>query len=189
MDGAAGQGTPTSGRHRCAERSERRVPPGRPDDAEHRGPGREATAPNSGPFSAARLRRAVPTGGQRSPAWASLCAVAWGRDVHHPGTALSCGRGERAAPIMWVSPGGAGTARPPAAGETHTVLRLDYASARGTPFPHTVSPPCYGMISQPPLVQDATGFPEQAPPKKAIFRLSSASSSNQLSPDQLTSSS
>ena len=46
-DGAAGKGTPTSGRHRCAKRSERRVPRGSPDDAECRGPGREANHPRT----------------------------------------------------------------------------------------------------------------------------------------------
>ena len=46
-DGAAGKGTPTSGRHRCAQRSERRVPRGSPDDAECRGPGREANHPRT----------------------------------------------------------------------------------------------------------------------------------------------
>ena len=45
---AAGKGTPTSGRHRCAKRSERRVPRSRPDDAERRGPGREANHPELG---------------------------------------------------------------------------------------------------------------------------------------------
>ena len=44
----AGKGTPTSGRHRCAKRSERRVPRSRPDDAERRGPGREANHPELG---------------------------------------------------------------------------------------------------------------------------------------------
>ena len=49
------------GRHRCAKRRERRVPRSRPDDAERRGPYREANHPlNSGSFPAARLRRAVP---------------------------------------------------------------------------------------------------------------------------------
>ena len=58
---------------------------------------------------------------------------------------------------------------------------------RGKPVSaHGQKPHGYGMISQPPLVQDATGSPEQAPPRKAISKLSSASSSNQLSPDQLT---
>ena len=33
--------SPGGGRHRCAARSERRVPHTRPDDADHRGPGRE----------------------------------------------------------------------------------------------------------------------------------------------------
>ena len=64
------------GRHRCAKRGERRVPRSRPDDAERRGPCREANHPwSSGSFPAARRRRAVPTGGRRSLAWASLCTV------------------------------------------------------------------------------------------------------------------
>ena len=42
--------------------------------------------------------RAVPTGGRRSRAGASLCMAPCGRDVHHPGTALSCRRGEQADP-------------------------------------------------------------------------------------------
>ena len=37
--------SPGGGRHRCAKRSERRVPRTRPDDAERRGSGREANHP------------------------------------------------------------------------------------------------------------------------------------------------
>ena len=90
-DGAGRKGTPTSGqspgggRHRCAKRSERRVPRSRPDDAERRDPGREANhPPTRGPSLPPRLRRAVPTRGRRSLACASLCMVAWGRDWHRP---------------------------------------------------------------------------------------------------------
>ena len=39
--------SPRGGRHRCAERSERRVPRSRPDDAERPGPGREANHPRT----------------------------------------------------------------------------------------------------------------------------------------------
>ena len=62
--------SPGGGRHRCAQRSERRVPRTRPDDAERRDSGREGTTSELGVLPAARLRRAVPapTGrtGQRS---------------------------------------------------------------------------------------------------------------------------
>ena len=51
--------SPGGGRHRCAKRSERRVPPSRPDDAE-RGVPAERGAPQLGVLPAARLRRAVP---------------------------------------------------------------------------------------------------------------------------------
>ena len=42
--------------------------------------------PHSGSFSAARLRRAVPTRGRRSRACASLRPVAWSREANHPRT-------------------------------------------------------------------------------------------------------
>ena len=47
-------------------------------------PAERSAPPNSGFFAAARLRRAVPTGGRRSLASASLCVVACGRDWHRP---------------------------------------------------------------------------------------------------------
>ena len=46
-----------------------------------------------GSFSAARLRRAVPTGGRRSRACAPLCLVAWAPRRAPPGTELSCPAG------------------------------------------------------------------------------------------------
>ena len=82
--------SPGGGRHRCAERSERRVLRTRPDDAEHRGPGREGTTSELGVLPAARLRRAVPTGGRRSLASASLRLLAWAPRRAPPGTELSC---------------------------------------------------------------------------------------------------
>ena len=106
-DGAVRTGTPTSGRHRCAERSERRVPRSRPDHAERRGPGREGTTSDLGVLLAARLRRAVPTGGRRSLASASLCMVAWAprtcttRELH-----FHTRWGAQEDAIMSVSPGG-----------------------------------------------------------------------------------
>ena len=95
--------SPGGGRHRCAKRSERRVPRTRPDDAERRDSGREGTTSELGVLPAARLRRAVPTRGRRSLASASLCTVAWGRDVHRPGNCIFMRRGVQR-PDHGVSP-------------------------------------------------------------------------------------
>ena len=117
-DGAVRTGTPTSGRHRCAKRSERRVPRSRPDDAEHRGPGREGTTSELGVLPAARLRRAVPgpTGrtAQRSAFPCQRVALHGGvRPRRAPSRELHfhARRGVQEDAIMSVSPGGGRHAR------------------------------------------------------------------------------
>ena len=75
------------GRHRCAKRRERRVPRSRPDDAERRGPCREANHPRTrGPSLPPACGGLCRPGGRRSLAWASLSTVAWGREANHPRT-------------------------------------------------------------------------------------------------------
>ena len=98
---------PGGGRHRCAERSESRLLRSCPDDTERRGSGRKAShsgtrGPSLPPAFGGLCRPevGVPLPARRSAEWRGC------RDLHHPGTALSCGRGERADPIMWVFPGG-----------------------------------------------------------------------------------
>ena len=79
--------SPGRGRHRCPERSERRVPRSRPDDAERRGTGRKAshseTRDPSLPPAFGGLCRpevGVPLPARRSARWGRC------RDLHHRGT-------------------------------------------------------------------------------------------------------
>ena len=98
-------------------------------------PAERRTALNSGSFpppAFGGLCRPPPgelAGGRRSLACASLCMVACGRGVHHPGTALSCRRGEQADPIMRVSPGGGSSL-------TRLVSRAPPRSRRSPGFHH-----------------------------------------------------
>ena len=75
------------GRHRCAKRRERRVPRSRPDDAERRGPCREANHPRTrGPSLPPACGGLCRPGGRRSLACTSLSTVAWSREANHPRT-------------------------------------------------------------------------------------------------------
>ena len=123
------------------------------------GPGREANRPELGVLPAARLRRAVPTGGRRSLASASLRLVACGRDVHHPGTALSCRRAgpptERMArrhgnADLWaVLPVGPGTAaRSAANGVCHAPVRMTLDA--GVPAERRTAPELGVLPCRPP---------------------------------------
>ena len=99
--------SPGGGRHRCAKRSERRVRGSRPDDAERRGTGREAShsgtrGPSRPPAFGGLCRPGevgVPLPARRS-AWWRGC-----RDLHHPGN-CTCRAGCAGGPIMASSPGG-----------------------------------------------------------------------------------
>ena len=78
------------------------------------------------PFAA--LRAAVPTGGRRSLACASLRLVAWApRRAPSWNCTFHDGRGVQEDPIMWVSPGG-GRHRPPEAGEMRSAQQPDDAA-------------------------------------------------------------
>ena len=117
----AGKGTPTSGRHRCAKRSERRVPRSRPDDAERRGPGREANHPELGVLSCrppaagcADRRSAFPCPRVAPPG-------GWGTETCTiPELHFHAGELCRRTRPLGSSPGGA-PHRPPEAGERRTL--------------------------------------------------------------------
>ncbi len=158
--------SPGGGRHRCAKRSERRVRGSRPDDAERRGTGREAshsgTRGPSRPPAFGGLCRAPPgelPRGRRSPACASLCMVAWvprlapSRELH-----FHARRGVRADRSWPVLPVGAGTAaRSAAKGVYYAAVRMmlnagvpaEGRTTRRTRGP-SLPPACGGLCRAPP---------------------------------------
>ena len=100
-------GTPTSGRHsgpqgrgrflavrlygaqaRGPQRCERYLPLQFTDHPKRWDSRRERATSELGVLPAARLRRAVPTGGRRSLACASLCMVAYRPTLAHPGNCI-----------------------------------------------------------------------------------------------------
>ena len=117
----AGKGTPTSGRHRCAKRSERRVPRSRPDDAERRGPGREANHPELGVLS---CRPPAAGCADRRSAFPCLCVAppgGWGTETCTiPELHFHAGELWRRPRPPGSSPGGA-RHRPPEVGERRTL--------------------------------------------------------------------
>ena len=127
FDGAAGKGTPV---FRPAQRptgSRNCVAP----IGQKRGDGLERRPLGSSP------------GGARHARERETCAGDVGPCQRECRTTFSCGRGERADPIMWVSPGGAGLPRPDRSGGGPPGLR----SCPGPCF--RVSEPAVAPISRP----------------------------------------